>query len=168
MIQNLYLEKTCYINFQLNSSECTAQHNHTSETGSEHATEIQKYVSNLNIYGSLIENIPSVILVLFLGPWSEKNGRKPPMLAPLVGHLCSVSLYILNYYFTSWPAEYILFASIPCGLFGGSATLLMALNRYSSYLMKSTVSGFHYLIYLNFTVTWQTSPTLNLGHHAFQ
>lgn len=130
VIQNLYLEKTCYINFQLNSSECTAQHNHTSETGSEHATEIQKYVSNLNIYGSLIENIPSVILVLFLGPWSEKNGRKPPMLAPLVGHLCSVSLYILNYYFTSWPAEYILFASIPCGLFGGSATLLMALNSY--------------------------------------
>jgi hypothetical protein len=66
VIQNFYLEKSCYVNFQLNASECNAQHNHTSETDSEHATEIQKYVSNVNIYGSFIENIPSIIFVLFL------------------------------------------------------------------------------------------------------
>nr|CAH0103279.1 unnamed protein product [Daphnia galeata] len=129
VIQNLYLDKTCVVNFQLNLSDCSA-HNHTSEIDSGHATEIQKYVSNLNIYGSLIENVPSIILVLFLGPWSERNGRKLPMIIPLIGHICSVSMYILNYYFTSWPAEYILFASLPCGLFGGTATLLMALNSY--------------------------------------
>lgn len=151
MIQNLYISKVCLVNFQLNSTEC-GQHNHTSETETEHSTEIQKYVSDLNIYGSLIENIPSIIFVLFLGPWSEKNGRKVPMMTPIIGHLCSVSLYIVNYYFTSWPAEYILFASIPCGLFGGSATLLMALNRYALYIIIFLVklhdielNSFHYL-----------------------
>lgn len=129
VIQNLYLNKTCVVNFQLNLTDCST-HNHTGESDSDHATEIQKYVSNLNIYGSLIENVPSIIMVLFLGPWSERNGRKLPMIIPLLGHICSVSMYILNYYFTSWPAEYILFASIPLGLCGGTATLLMALNRF--------------------------------------
>jgi MFS family permease len=129
VIQNLYLNKTCVVNFQLNLTDCST-HNHTGESDSDHATEIQKYVSNLNIYGSLIENVPSIIMVLFLGPWSERNGRKLPMIIPIIGHICSVSMYILNYYFTSWPAEYILFASIPLGLCGGSATLLMALNRF--------------------------------------
>ena len=132
VIQNLYLSKVCLVNFQLNSSECSP-HNHTSETETDHLTEIQKYVSDLNIYASLIENVPSIIFVLFLGPWSEKNGRKVPMITPLIGHICSVCLYILNYYFKCWPAEYILFASIPCGFFGGSATLFMALNRYIFY-----------------------------------
>ena len=126
MVQNLYLSKVCIVNFHLNSSDCGPQ-NHTIE--SEHSTDIQKYVSNLNIYASLIENIPSVILVLFIGPWSERNGRKVPMMTPVVGLILSVTLYILNYYFESWPAEYILFASIPSGLFGGAATFLMALNR---------------------------------------
>jgi PCFT/HCP family folate transporter-like MFS transporter 1/3 len=118
------------VNFQLNLTDCST-HNHTVESDSDHATEIQKYVSNLNIYGSLIENVPSIIMVLFLGPWSERNGRKLPMIIPLIGHICSVSMYILNYYFTLWPAEYILFASIPLGFCGGTATLLMALNRFT-------------------------------------
>lgn len=130
MIQNLYLSKVCLVNFQLNASDCS-RHNHTSEDVDEHSSDIQKYVSDLNIYSSLIENIPSIIFVLFLGPWSERNGRKLPMITPLIGHVCSVSLYLANYYFESWPAEYILLASVPCGLLGGSATMLMALNRYT-------------------------------------
>ena len=129
MTQNLYLDKTCVVNFQLNLTDCST-HNHTNETDSVHTTEIQNYVSNLNIYGSLIENVPSIIVVLFLGPWSERNGRKLPMIFPLIGHICSVSMYMLNYYFASWPAEYILFASILWGLFGGSATMMMALIRH--------------------------------------
>lgn len=118
----------CLNNFQLNATVC-ASHNHSTEAESQYATSVQKYVSTLNIYASLIENIPSVLLVLFLGPWSEKNGRKLPMMLPVIGHIFSVAFYIANYYFFSWPAELILLASIPIGLSGGTPTLLMALNR---------------------------------------
>ena len=112
----------------MNASEC-ASHNQSTEIESQHSNDIQKYVSTLNIYASLIENIPSVLLVLFLGPWSEKNGRKIPMTLPVIGHIISVSLYIMNYYFYYWPAEMMLVASIPVGLSGGTPTLLMGLNR---------------------------------------
>ena len=128
MIQNLYLQKVCLVNFHLNETDCNP-HNKTSVLDIDPADEVQRYVSDLNIYGSLIENLPNVVFVLFLGPWSDKNGRKVPMMAPLVGHLLSVGLYMANFYFKSWPAEYILLASIPLGLCGGTATLLMALNR---------------------------------------
>lgn len=169
----MYLSKVCLVNLQLNASECVGSHNHTSEIDSGHSTEIQKYVSNLNIYGSLIENIPSIILVLFIGPWSEKNGRKVPMMSPLVGHILSVSLYILNYYFKSWPAEYILFASIPCGLFGGNATMLMALNRYNNSVLHclsllSWGSFFHGSSTYFLVAILLTSLPLTQERHVFQ
>jgi hypothetical protein len=44
------------------------------------ADRVQSYVSTLNIYGSLIDNIPSIFLMLFLLPWSDKHGRKPLMI----------------------------------------------------------------------------------------
>ena len=130
MIQNLYLRKTCLVNFHLNETECssTSNDNHT-QIESDHLDDIQRYVSILNIYGSLIENIPSIILVLYLGPWSERNGRKMPMMCPLVGQMLSIALYLANYFFESWPAEFLLLASIPSGLFGGATIMLMSANR---------------------------------------
>lgn len=118
----------CLINFGLNETECNV-HNETQKLLTSHSSDIQRYVSDLNIYGALLENIPNIIFVLFLGPWSDRNGRKLPMMFPLVGHIISVILYLVNYHFQSWPAEYLLFASIPLGLCGGSATIFMSLNR---------------------------------------
>ena len=131
MIQNLYLKKVCLVNFHLNETECSThqQQNSTLNMLFDHPTDIQRYVSDLNIYASLLENLPNIMFVLFLGPWSDRNGRKLPMMIPIAGVLMSVVLYMVNDFFESWPAEYLLFASIPLGLCGGSATMFMSLNR---------------------------------------
>ena len=57
MIQNLYLDKVCVVNFHLNKTDCSS-HNKTSVLDIDPADEVQRYVSDLNIYASLIENIP--------------------------------------------------------------------------------------------------------------
>ena len=115
------------MNFNFNSSVCES-HNHTVETKED--DDIQRYVTNLSMCASLIENIPSVLIVLFLGPWSDRSGRIVPMMFPLIGLALAISIYMLNYWFESWPAEYLLFASVPTGLCGGSASLFMSINRY--------------------------------------
>ena len=68
--------------------------------------------------------------MLFLLPWSDKHGRKPLMMAPLVGHVLSTLSDITNYYLTDLPAEYLLFATVPVGLTGGRGIAFMAMNRY--------------------------------------
>lgn len=178
VVQNLFLQKTCLINFHFNSSVC-GSHNHTTETKEDN--DIQRYVTNLGMCASLIENIPSVLVVLFLGPWSDKNGRKLPMMFPLIGLVLSISIYMLNYWFESWPAEYILFASIPTGLCGGSASLFMSINSYIAdvstpetrtsrisllygfitvSLPVSMFSSIYIYIYGGYVAIWGTSLTL--------
>lgn len=75
---NLYLQKVCAVNFKINASLCDPR-SRISRNNTELADRVQSYVSTLNIYGSLIDNIPSIFLMLFLLPWSDNHGRKPLM-----------------------------------------------------------------------------------------
>ena len=127
VIQNLFLEKVCFVNFGLNASVCSSVNQNVESPVND---RIQKYVSTLNIYASLIESIPSIFCVLFLGPWSNRNGRKLIIILPFLGTLLSTLLYIANYLTPSWSAEYVLLGSVPWGVFGGGATLFMALIRF--------------------------------------
>lgn len=90
---------------------------------------IQSYVSTLNIYGSLIDNIPTIFIMLFLLPWSDKHGRKPLLIAPLIGHMLCTIIDLINYYIPSLPAEFLLIATVPVGLTGGRGTYFMGMFR---------------------------------------
>ena len=119
----------------MSASLCDTK-NQTSQVASEHNStwlidEVQRYVTGLDIYIALINNVPSIFFILFLGPWSDKHGRKPLMIVPIAGHILSILVIILNYFMESWPAEYLLFANIPIGVMGGNVSLMMALQRYA-------------------------------------
>ncbi|KAI9560808.1 hypothetical protein GHT06_011760 [Daphnia sinensis] len=126
---NLYLQKVCEVNFKINASLCDPR-SRMSRNNTELADRVQSYVSTLNIYGSLIDNIPSIFLMLFLLPWSDNHGRKPLMVAPVVGHILCTLLDITNFYCESLPAEYLLISTVPVGLTGGRGIFFMAMYRY--------------------------------------
>lgn len=48
-------------------------------------TKIQPYVANIIMAGSLITSILPAILSLLLGPWSDKFGRRPVLIATFAG-----------------------------------------------------------------------------------
>ena len=52
------------------------------------------------------------------------------MIVPIVGAIISTFVFILNDYFTLWPAEYLLFAETPVSLLGGDSVLNLAFLRY--------------------------------------
>ena len=133
--ENSFLKKVCQVNFELNATSCNTPRN---ESGQANITEnqdngindrIQSYVSMLFIWSSLIETLPSIVFVLCLGPWSNKYGRKPLMISPILGYVASIMIYMLVNYIDSLPAEYLLLGSLPVGLMGGFNTLMMATNR---------------------------------------
>ena len=137
----------CLVNFKLNATLCDPKYNATSDNSSSIESlllesdddamspsssvtdRVQSYVSTLKIYESVINTLPAIIFALVLGPWSEKNGRKPLMIVPTVGFVLSTFFYMLIEYADSWPAEFLLIAGIPASLLGGWSTYSLAINR---------------------------------------
>ncbi|XP_068239194.1 lysosomal proton-coupled steroid conjugate and bile acid symporter SLC46A3-like isoform X2 [Palaemon carinicauda] len=73
-----------------------------------------------------------LLFVLFMGAWSDKYGRKIPLLMTLTGHVFYASGYLLNNWMTSWPVELIYVVTLFEALGGGYMCLLSTTVSYIS------------------------------------
>jgi len=64
-----------------------------------------------------------------LGAWSDKNGRKPILIIPCFGGLWCQLVYMLNVYYPSARAEYIMFTNL-YSLFGGYTAQMLAVYTF--------------------------------------
>ena len=46
---------------------------------------VETKASEINMYMSMLSSIPSMLVALFIGPWSDQNGRKPVLILPFIG-----------------------------------------------------------------------------------
>ena len=75
----------------------------------EEQAEVQKYVSQLKIYSSVLQAVPSIIFTLFAGSWSDIHGRKALIVTSTLGYIISNGIFMLNaYFFYELKAEYLL------------------------------------------------------------
>jgi hypothetical protein len=96
--------------------------------------QIQTTSSEFSMYNSLVENCFPVILVLFLGVWSDhKKRRKPTLILSLSGKFLRTLGLLLNAYFISWPSYVLLItAALPHSLGGANAVFQMSAFSYIS------------------------------------
>ena len=85
---------------------------------------------------SLLQSIVPALLSLFIGPWSDKFGRKPVLNSTFFGFSISMSCVALVSYFSDYvqvldPWNYV-YASVPLVAFGGFTSLLIAILCYST------------------------------------
>ena len=126
VFQNLLIDKVCLVNLNYDPAICSNLTNFK-----DNEKEVEKVVASINMYLNVLMSIPAIIVSLFLGPWSDVNGRKPLLIFPQIGTMLVQSIYVFNAYQTSLPGEFILLASIG-SLFGGWTAFLIGVYSYIS------------------------------------
>ncbi|CAG7818478.1 unnamed protein product [Allacma fusca] len=171
--QNLFIEKICKIDLGYGQAICDMYEQSTNISGSDFLrplmNQIQTRSSEFSMYNSLVENSFPVILVLFLGVWSDqKKRRKPTLILSLVGKLVRTLGLLLNAYFPSWPSWILLItAALPHSLGGANAVFQMSAFSYISDSTKSSSRTWRITVV---EIFWYlgTPVGLSLGAYLFQ
>ena len=98
VITDLIVFKKC-VQILKDEKNCSILYTNSSSEEARYLQNItQPQVASLIMYKSSIETFFPMIFCLFLGPWSDKNGRKPLLLFPFIGK-CIIFIRIHYYYY---------------------------------------------------------------------
>uniref|UniRef100_A0A0K8VTP2 Proton-coupled folate transporter n=1 Tax=Bactrocera latifrons TaxID=174628 RepID=A0A0K8VTP2_BACLA len=134
---NQELYQTCVAVYHYNESDCEPLRGIIPKTEEAQIIEksIQPYVAKITMVGSILNNVWPGILILFMGPWSDKFGRRPVLLAiftaTFLGQVITTILVSFSQVLSLNPWFYIL-ASIPSTLVGGTSTIITIVFCYIS------------------------------------
>ncbi|KAK5648545.1 hypothetical protein RI129_003437 [Pyrocoelia pectoralis] len=135
-VANLDLEKACRVNLKYNNSICDALAlRNKSMYTAEQENAVQKLVTTMNAWKSVIKGVIPACLLLVLGSWSDRNNRRKPLMGlPIIGEFITVTGFILcAYFFYELPMEVTgFFEVVPTALTGGWFTMFMAIYSYIS------------------------------------
>ncbi|XP_069675479.1 probable peptidoglycan muropeptide transporter SLC46 [Periplaneta americana] len=131
--QNLNLEKACRVNLGYSKEVCDALTARKTENYTKEETEVQQLVAGMTIWKTVVQSALPCLLMLFLGSWSDRHGRrKPCMLLPITGEfLTCIGLIMCTVFFYQLPMEVAgIVESLFPSMTGGWFTMFMAVFSY--------------------------------------
>nr|XP_027217831.1 proton-coupled folate transporter-like [Penaeus vannamei] len=148
LAENVQMNKICTVNLNISKEICSNLTSHHEEN-----ILVQRELSIFAFYNSIIMSAIPFLMVLFMGAWSDRYGRKIPLLLTFTGHLFHASGYLLNNWQSAWPVEVIYLVTFLEALGGGYMCLLSTATSYVSDICSeenrtsrvSTATSFWYL-----------------------
>lgn len=109
-IQNLNLDKTCRVKLNYNDTICDALIDRKGNL-TEFEGEVQKVISNIESWKSVIQTSIPTLLVIFMGAWSDRTGnRKVCILMPIFGEfMVCISNLLSTFFFNEIGVEVTMF-----------------------------------------------------------
>lgn len=101
--------------------------NSTNDTSKDATNDVQTQAAQCLLVLSLVRQLPSIIVSLQLGPWSDKYGRKFVIMMSITGAILTNVCYLLNSYYLDSSAIYLILSGLPVGLLGDYGAFVMAL-----------------------------------------
>lgn len=131
-VQNLNLEKACRVNLGYDDEICTALNRRQTTNYTLEESEVQKLTASVQAWKNIAQTAFPCILVLFVGSWSDKTGRrKACILLPIVGEvLCCTSHMLNTYFFYELPLEITALSDLFPSLTGGWITVCVGVFSY--------------------------------------
>ncbi|XP_052751300.1 proton-coupled folate transporter-like [Galleria mellonella] len=131
-VQNLNLDKACRVKLQYGDAICDAliekKGNHTIEE-----VEVQKVISAVESWKSVVQTALPCLLVIFMGAWSDRTGnRKLCILMPIFGELfANISNLISTILFSQISVEVTMFLeAIFPAITGGWVMIFLGIFSY--------------------------------------
>ncbi|OWR50761.1 adenylate cyclase [Danaus plexippus plexippus] len=131
--QNLNLDKACRVNLDFPDEVCTNLRLRKRENISSYEDEVQKLIASVQAWKSVIHTAVPTLLMLFIGAWSDKTGRrKICMTMPIIGEFITCVLNMVNtYFFYEVSVEWTVFMEVIFpSLTGGWYTILLGTYSY--------------------------------------
>lgn len=134
-IQNLNLDKACRVRLDYGDEICDALISRNGTNLTEYEREVQKVITAIEAWKSIIQTGLPTILVLFMGAWSDRTGnRKICILMPIFGECLTCFSNILStYFFYEIPVEVtMILESIFIAAAGGWVMIFLGVFSYIS------------------------------------
>ncbi|XP_055695671.1 solute carrier family 46 member 3 [Lutzomyia longipalpis] len=159
--QAFYLHKACIVDHNYPAEVCDDLEIHQ-----DIKKEVQITVSNFHQWNNVLGHIFPIILALFLGSWSDRRGRKLPLILGLIGKFYWSIMIIVNSY-KDWPLRTVIYsATIPSALTGADVAIFASAFAYISDV--STVSSRTIRVTILDVCYLSTMPTgVALGSYLF-
>ncbi|KAL0892466.1 hypothetical protein ABMA27_015575 [Loxostege sticticalis] len=133
-VQNLNLDKACRVKKMYGDLICDAlidrTGNHTFEEG-----EVQKVISSIEVWKSVIQTAIPMLLVIFMGAWSDRTGnRKVCILLPLFGELfvCISNIVSVFFFYEISVEVTMFFEAFFSAITGGMVMMYLGVFSYIS------------------------------------
>lgn len=127
LFQDLVYSKVCWTSFSRESDIC--QHLHDEEYKHE-LEEVQKLSSHWILMSTICLVAPSLLIAMYLGSWSDKFGRKWPVVFPPLGGVCACLVYIIISVLEDASVGWICLASLLSGMTGGFVACISSCMTY--------------------------------------
>lgn len=124
-IENLQMDRVCRVSAGFSEEVCGDL-----KAQPDASVEVQQKYSVFALYNGIIAAALPLFFILFMGAWSDKYGRKVPLVAVQLGHVLHAGGYILASLAPSWPVEFLLLVTLLDTLGGGAVSFLTAANSY--------------------------------------
>ncbi|KAG5683411.1 hypothetical protein PVAND_012694 [Polypedilum vanderplanki] len=153
LLLNQLLKQFC-IQFGYEKSLCDVISENNNSTA-DIEEELQSHVTNIILLKNILNSSVPAILQLFLGPWSDKNGRKKVMNFSSIGFVLTHTSIAAVCYYSDYinplnPWIYII-CYIPVNFLGGFASMSTAIICYITDNCEESKRSFHFIIikYMN-------------------
>ncbi|XP_041984971.1 proton-coupled folate transporter-like [Aricia agestis] len=137
-ISNIILYRTCVHSLNHSEEECKVflspiRNNSTQPL----EKEVQKYATFVTMVRTMIESLAPAVLSLFLGVWSDRHGRKPLVVWPLLGLSISSVMTVVYCMLDGLGPWWYIISSIPMSMSGGFTALFTGAFCYLSDITSS-------------------------------
>lgn len=162
--QNFYLYKSCRVNNNFTEEVCRNLNRPENKEFKDQSLQTNAWFLQWN---DISAHIFPIILALFLGSFSDRRGRKFPLLMGLVGKFIYSTMVVVNAKMPTWPVENIIYsATLPSAMTGADVAIFASCFAYISDI--STVQQRTIRVTILDVVYLTAMPTgVALGSHLF-
>jgi len=128
--QNFFLQKACRVNNNFTAEICDNINAPENEAYKKQSLDTTAWFHQ---WENISAHVFPIFLALFLGSFSDRRGRKLPLLMGLLGKFIYSSMVVVNAKMPTWPVEYIIYtATLPSALTGADVAIFASCFAYIS------------------------------------